>query len=109
MVIFSILGLIIFGGKINSFTVDVYNEDVGTDFDYETLNMNTFINSFIFFFVIALNNDWTILSNLAFVTDDDQSHSYYKFFFVLFKLLVNYIFLYSIIAFVIELFHIYDR
>ena len=108
-VVFSSLGLNLFGGNINSFSLDLYNEDMGTDFDYEKLNFNTFVNSFIFLFVVSLNNNWPILANLSIINHGKGERRLMKFIFVFFKFFINFILLNSIIGFVIEVFYDYER
>lgn len=106
-IIFASLGLNLFGGKINSFTMEVYNDEMETNYDYEQLNFNTFLNSLIFFFVVTLNNNWPVLANLCIVKTGEGERRLVKFIFVIFKLIVNYILLNSLVAFNIEIFHEY--
>ena len=98
-----------FGGNINSFSQDIYNEKLNKDFDFENLNFNSFVNSFVFFFVVSLNNDWPILANLCVINNDESERRFMKLIFTLFKLIVNYILLNSIIAFTIEIFYNYEK
>lgn len=76
---------------------------------YETLNFNTFVNSLIFLFVVALNNDWPLLANFSILTNGSGNRRLMKFLFIFFKFFVNYILLNSIIAFMIEIFNEYDK
>ena len=101
--------MIAFGGNINTFSLDLYNEELQTNYDYENLNFNTFSNSFIFFFAVSLNNNWPVLANLSIVTSSEGERRLVKFIFILFKLIVNYIILNSIIAFIIEIFNDYEK
>lgn len=109
--IFASLGLIFFGGNINSFSLDLYNEDMLTDLNYEYLNFNTFANSLIFLFVIALNNEWPVLANICIINhgNGNAPRRLMKFLFIFFKFFVNYILLNSLIAFIIEIFHQYEK
>lgn len=63
--IFSALGMTFFGGNINTFTILSYNEELETTINYEYLNFNSFANSMIFMFVVALNDNWPQLANLC--------------------------------------------
>lgn len=72
------------------------------------MNFNTFANSLIFFFVVSLNNDWPILANLA-IANEPSERKLMKLIFTFFKLVVNYILLNSIIAFVIEILYDYEK
>lgn len=108
-VIFASLGLNLFGGNINSFSLDLYNEDRETEYDYDIFNFNTFANSFIFLFLITLNNDWPLLANLCIINHGKGERRLLKFIFILFKLIVNYILLNSVIAFVIEIFYEHEK
>lgn len=80
-----------------------------TDLSYERLNFNTFSNAVIFLFTIALNNDWPILANICVINNGTSNRRMMKFFFVIFKLFMNYIFLNSVIAFMVEVFSEYAR
>ncbi|MCP4523361.1 MAG: ion transporter [Candidatus Gracilibacteria bacterium] len=108
-IIFSSLGLNIFGGNINSFALDIYNDEMGTDLDYEYVNFNTFLNSMVFFFIVTFNNDWPVLVNISIINVDHPKRRMMKFIFVFFKLLVNFILINSLIAFIIEIFHEYEK
>lgn len=105
--IFGSIGLNFFGGNINSFSIDLYNEDMKTDLNYENLNFNTFVNSLVFLFVIALNNDWPVLANISIVNKFDSSKRILRVYFIIFKFFVNYLLLNSMIAFIIEI--MYNR
>lgn len=82
---------------------------MGTDLDYEKLNFNTFVNSFIFLFVVSLNNNWPILANLCIINHGKGERRMMKFIFIFFKFFINFILLNSIIGFVIEVFYDYER
>lgn len=107
--IFASLGLNFFGGDINSFAIDVYNEDMGTELDYERLNFNTILNALVFLFVVSLNNDWPVLANICIINNGTGNRRLMRFLFIFFKFLVNYLLLNSIIAFMIEVLHDYER
>lgn len=102
--IFGSVGLNFFGGSINSFSLDVYNEDMNTDLNYEYLNFNTFANSLIFLFVIITNNDWPVLANIC-IADSGRAGNrrLLRFVFIFFKFFVNYVLLNSIVAFMMEI------
>ncbi len=108
-IIFGAMGVVLFGGKINSFAINLYNEEFDTSYDYEHINFNNFINSVIFFFIVIFNNDWPILVNLCLIKDGDKAKHTLKFVFIVFKFIVNFIFINSIIAFVIEIFYEYEK
>lgn len=63
--LFSAIGMTFFGGQINSFTILSYNEEMNSQINYEYLNFNSFANSMIFMFVVALNDSWPLLANLC--------------------------------------------
>ena len=106
-VVFSSLGVNIFGGNVNSYSLDIYNESMGTDYEYETMNFNTILNSAVTYFIVMLNNNWPIIANLS-VISNSQNKRLMKFMFVFFKFLVNYIFINSLIAFIIQIFNEYE-
>lgn len=107
-IIFSAVGMTLFGGNINTYTIDTYNADMNTKIDFEYLNFNTFANSFIFMFVIALNDNWPVLANLCVLDKTGWNVEYMKFIFVFYKFFVHYILLYSTIGFIIEILHEYE-
>lgn len=101
--IFGTLTLNLFGGNIHTFTSVLYNAELGTDYQFEALNFNSILNSFTTLFVVLLNNNWPVLANLAVIADPFKKQMM-KFIFILFKFLVNYIFINSLIAFTIQIF-----
>lgn len=106
--IFSSLGFNVFGGNINSKTVEIYNQEMGTEYEFTGINLNTFLNSLVFFFVVTINNDWPVIANLSVIAHSDNRRLM-KFMFVIFKLYVNYILLNSLIAFIIEILYNYTN
>ena len=107
-IVFASLGVNVFGGNINSYSLDVYNESMGTDYEYEILNFNTILNSGLTFFIIMLNNNWPIIANLSVIVNS-QNKRLMKFMFIFFKFLVNYVFINSLIAFIIQIFNEYEN
>jgi hypothetical protein len=105
--LFSSIGVNVFGGNINSYTLDIYNEAMNTDYEYETMNFNTILNSAVTFFIVVLNNNWPIIANLS-VISNNHNKRLMKFMFVFFKFFVNYIFINSLIAFIIQVFNEFD-
>jgi len=105
--LFSSIGVNVYGGNINSFTLDTYNEAMMTDYEYETMNFNTILNSAVTFFIVMLNNNWPIIANLS-VISNSQNKRFMKFVFVFFKFFVNYILINSLIAFIIQVFNEFD-
>ena len=105
--VFASIGLNFFGGNINSYALDVYNEDMDTDLDYERLNFNSFTNSMVFLFVVMMNNDWPVLANICIINNSKGNRRLLRFVFIFFKFLVNYIFLNSIVASLIEILYRY--
>ena len=101
--IFGTLTLNLFGGGIHTYIMGVFNQAHGTNFQYHSLNFNSILNSLITLFVVMLNNGWTIIANLAIVAERENS-KLVKFIFVGFKLIVNYIFINSLIAITIQIF-----
>ena len=53
--------------------------------------------------IILFNDQWTIITNMAVITNIENRYSM-RFFLVFFKMLMNYLLLNSLIAFVIEVF-----
>ena len=88
--------------------MDVYNDTMKTDFDFADINFNTFLNSLITFYVVILNDNWVAIANVS-VINSSSSKRQIKFIFVLYKLLVNYILINSLIAFIIEIFYEYEK
>lgn len=107
--IFASIGLNFFGGNINSFSLDVYNEDMGTDLDYERLNLNTFANSLVFLFVVMMNNDWPVLTNICIINNSKGNRRILRFLFIFFKFFVNYLLLNSIVASLLEILYEYQK
>ena len=107
-IVFASIGVNIFGGNINSYAMDLYNDALGTDVEYEVFNFNTFVNSMITLFIIMLNNNWPVLANLSVITHNQYKRPM-KFMFVFFKFSVNYIFVNSLIAFMIQIFNDFDK
>ena len=101
--IFGTLCLNLYGGNIHTYTMVVYNNAMETDYEYHHLNFNTILNSFTTLFVIMLNNGWTIIANLAVISDIGKK-KIMKFIFTFFKLIVNYILINSLIAITIQIF-----
>jgi hypothetical protein len=106
--VFASLGVNIFGGNINSYSLSIYNEAMGTDYEYETMNFNTILNSLTTFFIVMLNNNWPIIANISVISNSDNKRLM-KFMFILFKFLINYIFINSLIAFIIQIFNEYEN
>lgn len=108
--IFASIGLNFFGGSINSFSLDLYNEDMNLDLNYEYLNFNTFINSLVFLFVVITNNDWPVLANIC-IADSGKAGNrrLLRFVFIFFKFFINYLLLNSILAFLMEILHVYQK
>jgi hypothetical protein len=102
-IIFGTLMLNLFGGNVHSFTMNLYNNELKTDYQYEYLNFNSILNSFTSLFVVVLNNNWPTLANLAVIADSSKKQLM-KFTFIFFKFLVSYIFINSLIAFTIQIF-----
>lgn len=102
-IIFGTLMLNLFGGNVHSFTMNLYNNELKTDYQYEYLNFNSVLNSFTSLFVVVLNNNWPVLANLAVIADPFKKQLM-KFTFIIFKFLVSYIFINSLIAFTIQIF-----
>lgn len=107
-IIFGSITLNLYGGNIHSYTMDNYNTILKRDHEYHYLNFNTIINSWVTLFVVMMNNNWAILANLS-VIADIQKKQIMKFTFIIFKFLVNYIFINSLIAFTIQIFSEYDQ
>lgn len=105
--LFASIGVNVYGGNINSYTLDIYNEAMKTDYEYETMNFNTILNSGVTFFIVMLNNNWPIIANLS-VISNSHNKRLMKFIFVFFKFFVNYIFINSLIAFIIQIFNEFD-
>ena len=105
-IVFASIGFNVFGGKISSHSIENYNTFLNTDFDTTAMNLNTFVNSLIFFFVVTINNDWPVLANMAVVGDPNKGR-FMKFLFIGFKIYMNYILLNSLIAFIIEILYKY--
>lgn len=57
--------------------------------------------------IILFNDQWTIITNMAVITNIENRYSM-RFFLVFFKMLMNYLLLNSLIAFVIEVFINYE-
>lgn len=107
-IVFGTLVLNLYGGNIHSFTMNQYNKELKTDFEYDRLNFNTLLNSFTTLFVVVLNNNWPAIANLAVIADASKKQIM-KFTFVLFKFLVNYILINSLIAFTIQIFSEFEQ
>ena len=107
-IVFASIGVNLFGGNINSYAMDLYNDALGTDAEYEVFNFNTFTNSAITLFIVMLNNNWPALANLSVITNNQYKRQM-KFMFVFFKFTVNYIFVNSLIAFMIQIFNDFDK
>lgn len=107
-IIFGTLVLNLFGGNVHTFTSILYNEQLKTEYEYEYLNFNSLINSLISLFVVVLNNNWPILANMG-VIGDIQKKQIMKFVFIVFKLLINYILINSLIAFTIQIFSEFEE
>ena len=58
--------------------------------------------------IILFNDEWTIITNMAVVTNIENRYSM-RFFLVIFKMLMNYLLLNSLITFVIEVFTEYEK
>lgn len=58
--------------------------------------------------IILFNDEWTIITNMAVVTNIQHRYSM-RFFLVVFKMLMNYLLLNSLITFVIEVFMEYEK
>ena len=58
--------------------------------------------------IILFNDEWTIITNMAVVTNIENRFSM-RFFLVFFKMLMNYLLLNSLITFVIEVFTEYEK
>ena len=108
LIIFSSIGYNVYGGNINSHTIGIYNQALGVEFDTGFINLNTFINSFIFFSVVIFNQDWHVLVNLS-VVSSPQHRTFLKLTFVFFKIYVNYVLLNSLIAFIMEIMQSYRK
>ena len=108
--IFASIGLNFFGGSINSFSLDLYNEDMNLDLNYEYLNFNTFINSLVFLFVVITNNDWPVLANICIADSGNTGNRrLLRFVFIFFKFFINYLLLNSILAFLMEILYVYQK
>ena len=88
--------------------MELYDNEFEKEYDFKYMNFNTFLNSIIMFFIVSINNNWPILANLS-VISNKRNIQLMKFVFVLFKVLVNYILLNSLIAFIIEIFYEYEK
>lgn len=108
IIIFSMIGLIMVGGSINDYTVDVYNKEMKVDYNYGNVNFNSFLNSLVSFYAITLNDSWATVANLA-IVDKDHYRKQMRIIFMAFKVIVNFIIINSLIAFVIEIFHQYQK
>lgn len=53
--------------------------------------------------IIVFNDQWTIITNMAVITNLENRYSM-RFFIIFFKMLMNYLLLNSLISFVIEVF-----
>ena len=98
----------LFGGNINDYSMDNYNDLMDTDFNYVDFNFNTFLNSLVTLYMVTLNDNWPIIANMSIVTKG-QNKRVMKFIFVGFKLLLNYVLINSMIAFIIETFHEHEK
>lgn len=107
-VIFGMIGLNVFGGLINDYTMTMYNKTMETDYDYVDINFNTFLNSLVSFYVLSLNDNWPIIANLA-IVNAETNRRIMKLTFLAFKFIVNYILINSLIAFIIEIFQAYEK
>lgn len=107
-IFFSMLGLNAFGGLVNDYTMELYNKQMQTDYDYVDINFNTFLNSFVSFYLISLNDNWPIVANLGSL-DQQNYRKHMRFIFLVFKFLVDFIFINSLIAFIIEIFQEYEK
>lgn len=107
-IFFAVVGMNLFGGSINDYSMDVYNDTMKTDFDYLEINFNTFLNSLVSLYVITLNDNWPIIANMSIVNKSSYKRQM-KFMFVIFKLLMNYVLINSLIAFIIEIFNEQDK
>lgn len=58
--------------------------------------------------IILFNDEWTIITNMAVVTNMESRFTM-RFFLVFFKMLMNYLLLNSLITFVIEVFIEYEE
>lgn len=58
--------------------------------------------------IILFNDEWTILTNMAVITNIDSRYTM-RFFLVFYKMFMNYLLLNSLIAFVIEIFINYEE
>lgn len=58
--------------------------------------------------IILFNDEWTIITNMAVVTNIENRYSM-RFFLVVFKMLMNYLLLNSLITFVVEVFSEYEK
>ena len=78
------------------------------NYDFEYLNFNTFMNGLLSSMIILFNDEWTILTNMAVITNIDSRYTM-RFFLVFYKMFMNYLLLNSLIAFVIEIFINYEE
>lgn len=105
---FAAIGLTYFGGYINSYTLEIFNQESDKEFELSHLNFNTYANSIIYFFAVALNDSWSTIANLS-VVENGVNFKYLRFLFVIFKFYMNYIILFSIIGFIIQVFNEYEK
>ena len=103
-VLFAVIATNLFGGNINDYSMDLYNDSLGTEFEYTHINFNTFINSLVSLYVITLNDNWPVIANINIISKTGGKRQM-KFMFVIFKLLINYVLINSLIAFMIETFN----
>lgn len=58
--------------------------------------------------IIIFNDEWTIITNMAVITNLENRYSM-RFFILFFKMLMNYLLLNSLISFIIEVFLEYKQ
>jgi len=88
--IFSLLGMSVFGGSINSSTRAQYLKMVGSELNenYEYLNWNDLVNSFAFVYTIVINNSIPTLLNMC-IVDSGLNSDFRGIYFFVFQILVN--------------------
>ena len=77
--------------------------DLNENYSFEYLNFNSFLNGLLASMIIVFNDQWTIITNMAVITNLENRYSM-RFFIIFFKMLMNYLLLNSLISFIIEVF-----
>ena len=100
---FGTIGITLFGGAVNSTTPDFYKQKVGSDLPtgYWFLNFNDFPNAILVLYVNVINNNWVFITNMLCLSKDD-SRTIFKWYFVIFQLIVNLFIMNILVGFIID-------